>query len=148
MIKSGLIRRFATEPVHVAGRTSAGAEALRDVEPFLERLFADRELLRLPWQSVTGRLITKRRAPKVDAQCDAIGGGSPILRWSDGDGRDRARDRISAAVLVHHVGSSLNDLWRACDRTDLRDHFEGAIYRPVVCTSGVGRDGAGGAGRV
>lgn len=63
-----------------------GPATLDDVEPFLLRLFADRELLRLPWQDVLGRFIAKRRAPKVRALYDAIGGGSPIKAWTDAQG--------------------------------------------------------------
>ena len=63
-----------------------GPETLDDVGPFLSNLFADRELLRLPFQDVLGQFIAKRRTPKVRALYDAIGGGSPILRWTEAQG--------------------------------------------------------------
>lgn len=63
-----------------------GPATLDEVEPFLLRLFDDRELLRLPWQDVLGRFIAKRRAPKVRALYAGIGGGSPIREWTEAQG--------------------------------------------------------------
>lgn len=59
-----------------------GPENLSQVHPFLQRLFLDRDLLKLPAQSLLGRFIAKRRAPKIQDQYRQIGGGSPILHWS------------------------------------------------------------------
>jgi len=80
-----------------------GPATLDDVEPFLLRLFADRELLRLPWQDVLGKFIAKRRAPKVRALYDAIGGGSPILRWTEAQGAGMCErlDRLSPETAPH-----------------------------------------------
>jgi ferrochelatase len=80
-----------------------GPQTLDDVEPFLLRLFADRELLRLPAQDYLGRFIAKRRTPKVRALYDAIGGGSPILRWTraQGEGMVERLDRLSPETAPH-----------------------------------------------
>jgi protoporphyrin/coproporphyrin ferrochelatase len=146
-----------------------GPASLDDVEPFLRNLFADRELLRLPWQDLLGRLIATRRAPKVRALYDAIGGGSPIRAWTDTQGRGMVErlDRLSPSTAPHRfyvafryvepsaddavqrmaadgirravafsqypqyscttTGSSLNELWRALDRTGLRRRFQWSI---------------------
>lgn len=146
-----------------------GPKTLDDVEPFLLNLFADRELLRLPMQDVLGRFIAKRRAPKVRALYDAIGGGSPILHWSNTQGQalierldvlspetaphkfyvsfryvapfsDDAvlamkADGITRAIALSMypqyscttTGSSLNELWRALDRNNLRDEFQWSL---------------------
>lgn len=64
-----------------------GPATLDEVEPFLLRLFADREIIRLPVQDWLGPFIAKRRAPKVRALYDAIGGGSPIRTWTEAQGR-------------------------------------------------------------
>ena len=69
-----------------------GPATLEDVEPFLLELFADREIINLPFQSWLGPFIARRRAPKVRELYKAIGGGSPILptpphrdrAWSSG----------------------------------------------------------------
>jgi protoporphyrin/coproporphyrin ferrochelatase len=80
-----------------------GPQTLDDVEPFLLRLFADRELLRLPWQDVLGKFIAKRRAPRVAKLYAAIGGGSPIRRWTETQGRGMCErlDALSPETAPH-----------------------------------------------
>lgn len=146
-----------------------GPATLDDVEPFLVRLFADREIIQLPWQDVLGKFIATRRAPKVRKLYEAIGGGSPIRRWTEAQGEAMCRrlDEMSPETAPHRfyiafryttpfaddalqamkadgitraiaftqypqwscatTGSSLNDLWRALDRTGLKDAFEWSI---------------------
>ncbi len=146
-----------------------GPATLDEVEPFLLRLFADRELLKLPAQDYLGKFIAKRRAPKVRALYDAIGGGSPILQWTraQGEGMCARLDELSPDTAPHKfyvafryttpfaddalqamkadgirravafsqypqyscttTGSSLNELWRALDRTGLRDAFDWSL---------------------
>ncbi len=53
-----------------------------EVHDFLSRLFHDHDLIPLPFQSYLAPLIAKRRTPKIEQQYTAIGGGSPILRWT------------------------------------------------------------------
>lgn len=80
-----------------------GPETLDDVEPFLLRLFADREIIQLPAQNVLGKYIAKRRTPKVRALYQGIGGGSPILRWTraQGEGMCARLDELSPATAPH-----------------------------------------------
>eukprot|EP01121_Diplochlamys_sp_Union-15-3_P015027 TRINITY_DN4893_c0_g1_i3.p1 TRINITY_DN4893_c0_g1~~TRINITY_DN4893_c0_g1_i3.p1 ORF type:complete len:350 (+),score=50.76 TRINITY_DN4893_c0_g1_i3:75-1124(+) len=58
-----------------------------EVRPFLERLFTDREILKLPFQEQTGRFIAFRRSPGVAAQYALIGGGSPIRKFTEQQGK-------------------------------------------------------------
>ena len=146
-----------------------GPPNLDEVEPFLLELFADREIIQLPFQSWLGPFIARRRAPKVRGLYQRIGGGSPILRYTRAQGegmvarldrlspetaphgyyvafryvqpksedalRAMARDGVQRAVAFTQypqfscstTGSSLNELWRAADRTGLRDAFEWSI---------------------
>jgi len=65
-----------------------GPETGEDVEGFLYNLFADPDIIRLPaplapLQSLIATFISKRRAPKSRAAYDSIGGGSPILQYSN-----------------------------------------------------------------
>ena len=65
-----------------------GPEKAEDVEGFLYNLFADPDIIRLPaplapLQSAIAMFISKRRAPKSRAAYESIGGGSPILRYSN-----------------------------------------------------------------
>jgi len=65
-----------------------GPETSEDVEPFLYNLFADPDIIRLPpaiggAQTALAWLIAKRRAPRSREAYDAIGGGSPITRFTN-----------------------------------------------------------------
>jgi len=65
-----------------------GPEKSEDVEGFLYNLFADPDIIRLPaplapLQSLIALFISKRRAPKSIAAYNSIGGGSPILQYSN-----------------------------------------------------------------
>jgi protoporphyrin/coproporphyrin ferrochelatase len=146
-----------------------GPARLDQVEPFLLELFADREIIKLPFQSWLGPFIAKRRTPKVQALYAAIGGGSPILQHTTAQGLGMVErlDRLSPATAPHAfyvafryvtpksddalramaadgveravaftqypqfscatTGSSLNELWRALDRTGLHGRFEWSL---------------------
>jgi ferrochelatase len=146
-----------------------GPATLDDVQPFLLELFADREIIQLPFQRWLGPFIARRRTPKVRGLYAGIGGGSPILRYTEAQGRGMiARlDQLSPETAPHKfyvafryakptsddalrrmradgveravaftqypqfscstTGSSLNELWRAATRTDLRDAFQWSI---------------------
>jgi ferrochelatase len=146
-----------------------GPATLDQVEPFLLELFADREIIKLPFQGWLGPFIARRRAPKVRELYAAIGGGSPILRhtYAQGQGLVERLDRLSPETAPHGfyvafryvkptsddalramaadgvqralafsqypqfscstTGSSLNELWRALDRTGLRGSFDWSL---------------------
>ncbi len=58
-----------------------GPDSLEAVEPFLLNLFSDRDIIRIGpafLQPLIARFIVKRRAPKVEAYYEKIGGKSPI----------------------------------------------------------------------
>ncbi len=80
-----------------------GPKTLDEVEPFLLRLFADREIIQLPFQDYLGRFIATRRAPKVRRLYDGIGGGSPILSWTEAQGRAMCErlDQLSPETAPH-----------------------------------------------
>ena len=80
-----------------------GPATLDQVEPFLLELFADREIIQLPFQSWLGPFIARRRAPKVRKLYASIGGGSPILRLTEAQGRGMVErlDRLSPATAPH-----------------------------------------------
>ncbi|KAK4155814.1 hypothetical protein C8A00DRAFT_13215 [Chaetomidium leptoderma] len=61
-----------------------GPSTVDEVGDFLSRLFADGDLIPLGrLQSYIGPLLSKRRTPKIQKQYAAIGGGSPIRKWSE-----------------------------------------------------------------
>ena len=80
-----------------------GPATLDAVQPFLLELFADREIIQLPFQRWLGPFIAKRRTPKVQGLYEQIGGGSPILRWTEAQGRGMVArlDRLSPETAPH-----------------------------------------------
>ncbi len=96
-----------TSPTHggtgIVMLNLGGPATLDEVEPFLLRLFADREIIQLPLQKQLGKFIATRRAPKVRQLYDAIGGGSPILGWTEMQGRAMCArlDRLSPNTAPH-----------------------------------------------
>jgi ferrochelatase len=64
-----------------------GPATLEAVEPFLLELFADREIIQLPVQGWLGPFIARRRTPAVQRLYAEIGGGSPILPFTEAQGR-------------------------------------------------------------
>ena len=80
-----------------------GPATLDDVGPFLLELFADREIIQLPFQRWLGPFIARRRTPRVRGLYAAIGGGSPILRYTEAQGRGMVArlDRLSPETAPH-----------------------------------------------
>jgi ferrochelatase len=63
-----------------------GPDALDSVEPFLQNLFSDRDIIRIGpafLQPLIARFIARRRAPKVEAYYGKIGGKSPIRELTE-----------------------------------------------------------------
>ncbi len=61
-----------------------GPDSLDAVEPFLKNLFSDPDIFNLPFgQKLFAKIISKRRAPKVAAEYELIGGKSPLNEWTE-----------------------------------------------------------------
>ncbi|HSP88343.1 MAG TPA: ferrochelatase [Ignavibacteriaceae bacterium] len=60
-----------------------GPDSLDAVQPFLENLFNDPDIFKLPFQKSVARYISKKRAPKVQKEYELIGGKSPINDWTE-----------------------------------------------------------------
>ncbi len=80
-----------------------GPQTVDDVGPYLERMFLDRELIRLPFQERLGRFIARRRTPKIQRKYAQIGGGSPIYRWTQRQGQAMVQwlDQLSPETAPH-----------------------------------------------
>jgi protoporphyrin/coproporphyrin ferrochelatase len=70
---------------------------------FLRNLFSDGDLIPLPFQSILAPWIAKRRTPQIEKQYTDIGGGSPILRWSElqGAGMATLLDELHPETAPH-----------------------------------------------
>src|SRR5215204_2877250 len=80
-----------------------GPGTLDKEQPFLPELFTDREIIQLPFQRWLGPFIARRRTPKVRGLYANIGGGSPILRYTEAQGRGMVArlDRLSPSTAPH-----------------------------------------------
>jgi len=57
-----------------------------EVGQFLNNLFADKDIIKLPMQKKLGPWIAKRRTPSIIEKYNEIGGGSPIFQWTTKQG--------------------------------------------------------------
>jgi ferrochelatase len=74
-------------PTGIVMMNLGGPKSLDEVNPFLLKLFADREIIQLPVQDWLGPFIANRRTKSVQKNYQDIGGGSPILAWTEEQGR-------------------------------------------------------------
>jgi ferrochelatase len=74
-----------------------------ETKDFLTNLFHDGDLIPLPAQKFLAPWIARRRTPKIEQQYADIGGGSPILKWTDiqGEGMARMLDELSPETAPH-----------------------------------------------
>jgi ferrochelatase len=84
-----------------------GPETLDDVRPFLFNLFADPDIIRLPWRAMQKPLawfISTQRYRKSQGYYRKIGGGSPLRRITDAQAQaleaELARREIKTKVYV------------------------------------------------
>lgn len=101
---SAVFRQASVKPpTAILMMNMGGPSTLDEVGDFLSRLFHDRELIQLPFQSRLAPLIARRRTPKIVAQYAKIGGGSPILRWTRTQGQAMASmlDELSPQTAPH-----------------------------------------------
>jgi protoporphyrin/coproporphyrin ferrochelatase len=104
---------IAGKPAGVALLQLGGPDSLGAVEPFLYNLFCDPDIIDLPlaflFRKSLARLISSRRAPKVQEYYRKIGGRSPILRLTLRQARalgsalgSPARVRVGIAMRYWH----------------------------------------------
>jgi protoporphyrin/coproporphyrin ferrochelatase len=60
-----------------------GPDSLEAVQPFLENLFNDPDIFKLPFQKTLAKFVSTKRAPKVEEEYKLIGGKSPIGEWTE-----------------------------------------------------------------
>ena len=94
---------MSQRPTGIVMMNLGGPKDLRQVEPFLLELFADREIIQLPVQKYLGPFIAKRRTPKIRKHYEEIGGGSPILHWTEEQGKGMCErlDALSPETAPH-----------------------------------------------
>ncbi|RKU46861.1 ferrochelatase hem15 [Coniochaeta pulveracea] len=91
-------------PTAIVFMNMGGPSTTDEVQDFLSRLFADADLIPLGrLQNYLGPLIANRRTPKIQKQYAAIGGGSPIRKWSEYQAEEMCKilDKISPETAPH-----------------------------------------------
>ncbi|XP_046998753.1 ferrochelatase, mitochondrial [Schistocerca americana] len=80
-----------------------GPKTTDEVHDYLLRIMTDRDMIQLPVQGTLGPYIAKRRTPEVQKKYTEIGGGSPILKWTDLQGNLLCKklDRVSPETAPH-----------------------------------------------
>lgn len=83
-----------------------GPDSLDAVEPFLYNLFCDPDIIDIPgaflFRKTLARIISWRRAPKVQKLYEKIGGGSPILVQTELQAR-RLKESLAKQGLAAEV---------------------------------------------
>ena len=90
-------------PTGIVMMNLGGPKNLDEVQPFLLKLFEDREIIQLPVQKYLGPFIANRRTKSVQQNYADIGGGSPILKWTNeqGQGMVARLDEMSPESAPH-----------------------------------------------
>ncbi|KAH8912495.1 ferrochelatase-domain-containing protein [Coniochaeta sp. PMI_546] len=91
-------------PTAMVFMNMGGPSTVDEVGDFLSRLFADADLIPLGrLQNYIGPLISRRRTPKIQKQYAAIGGGSPIRKWSEYQAEEMCKilDKTSPETAPH-----------------------------------------------
>ncbi len=90
-------------PTGIVMMNLGGPKNLDEVQPFLLKLFEDREIIQLPVQKYLGPFIANRRTKSVQQNYADIGGGSPILKWTEeqGQGMVERLDEMSPETAPH-----------------------------------------------
>ena len=92
-----------------------GPDSIEAVEPFLLNLFTDRDIIKIGpafLQPFIARRIVKKRAPKVEAYYQQIGGKSPIRELTDAQGQGLQQllgDEYRAFVAMRYSRPSTID---------------------------------------
>jgi ferrochelatase len=123
----------STTPTAIVLFNLGGPDDLASVEPFLVRLFSDREIIELPLgaalQPLLARVIAKVRGPSVRRNYASIGGGSPQLRITQEQAAS-LEQRLNAAacgggaykvvIAMRYSRPSSEDALRAIDDAGIR----------------------------
>ncbi|OBT52249.1 ferrochelatase [Pseudogymnoascus sp. 24MN13] len=100
-------------PTAIVFMNMGGPSTVPEVGDFLSRLFADADLIPLGrFQKYLGPLIAQRRTPKIEKQYAAIGGGSPIRKWSELQAAEMCKILDQRARRRRRISLTLNDLWK------------------------------------
>ena len=101
----------------------------------MTNLFLDGDLIPLPLQRWSAPIIAKRRSPQIEEQYAAIGGGSPILKWTELQGAEMAKllDELHPETAPHKPYVAFRYARPLTDETATRMRADG-VKRAVAFT--------------
>ncbi|XP_065218792.1 ferrochelatase, mitochondrial [Planococcus citri] len=96
-------RRNQSVKTAVVMMNMGGPQHIDQVSDYLHRIMTDRDMIQLPVQNFLGPYIARRRTPEVQKKYMEIGGGSPILKWTNLQGELMCKklDQISPETAPH-----------------------------------------------
>ncbi|XP_063630864.1 ferrochelatase, mitochondrial [Cydia splendana] len=103
---AALARRMSTSAkpkTAIVMLNMGGPETTDQVGGYLLRIMTDRDMIQLPVQSRLGPWIARRRTEEVQKKYSEIGGGSPILKWTNTQGEllTKKLDQLSPETAPH-----------------------------------------------
>jgi ferrochelatase len=131
-------------PTGIVMMNLGGPKNLDEVRPFLLELFEDREIIQLPMQNILGPFIAKRRTPKIQRHYQDIGGGSPILKWTElqAKGMCERLDQLSPATAPHlfyvafrYINPSSEDALKAMKTAGVKRAIAFTQYPQFSCST-------------
>ena len=100
---------FQTPKTAVLLLNMGGPNSAEEVRPYLQELFLDEEILKLPVQPLLGRFIAWRRTPAIIKRYEeALGHYSPTDKWFklQGEALEKKMDEISPLTAPHKCYSA------------------------------------------
>ncbi|KAF5393506.1 hypothetical protein D9757_000590 [Collybiopsis confluens] len=90
-------------PTAIVMLNMGGPSTVEETHDFLRNLFSDSDLIPLPFQSFLAPYIARRRTPMIEKQYGDIGGGSPILKYTQiqGEGMAKLLDELHPETAPH-----------------------------------------------
>ncbi len=114
-----------------------GPSNLGEVRPFLRNLFSDREIIRFPGGTLGQRLfawwISTRKARESAHNYAAIGGGSPLLRWTRAQG-DAMKQLVESETGLEIRALPCMRYWHPLADEALREAVDGGAEHIVAFT--------------
>jgi ferrochelatase len=114
-----------------------GPDSNADIPEFLYNIFSDRTIIRLPGGAVLqkpfARLISRLRSKNVAAHYSHIGGGSPLLKWTQaqarliGDHLQRDFDEVTCYIGMRYFRPSIDSAIRAA----IDDGYKQLCFLPL-----------------
>lgn len=112
-----------------------GPATVPETYDYLKNLFSDGDLIPLPFQKHAAPIIAKRRTPQIEQQYADIGGGSPILRYTQlqGAGMATLLDELHPETAPHKAYTAFRYVPPMTSQT-LREMKEDGVKRAIAFT--------------